>query len=33
MEFTFNTPVLWDFLGISGGGGTDARANAFWKPA
>lgn len=29
MEFTFNTPVLWDFLGISGDGGIDARAHAF----
>lgn len=29
MEFAFNAPVLWDFLGISGGGGIDARSNAF----
>lgn len=29
MEFTFNTRVLWDFLGISGDGGIDARAHAF----
>jgi len=27
MEFTFYTPVLWDFFGVSGGGGIDARSN------
>lgn len=26
MEFTFNTPVLWDFLGDSDDGGIDLRS-------
>lgn len=33
MVFTFNTPVLWDFLGISGDGGIDAKLMLFCKPA
>lgn len=27
MEFTFCTPVLWDFLGVSGDGGVDVGNN------
>lgn len=33
MEFTFNTAVVWDFLGISAGGGIGAELMLFCKPA